>query len=158
MRLEMLEKTEDRALDVNLELILFIQQQFGLSNFSLPLKQYQTLCFSRTYNCSGLSKCHTGTSMSQLVWGPGFSMLYLALLWWDPSGMTLPHRVHQSGVTLRELRLLRVLLCSYQYGIPAAAYLRDLQRYCFSYVFTPKSLTWLPCIQHTSSQFFSRLL
>lgn len=59
-------------------------------------------------------------------------MLYLALLWWDPSGMTPPHIVHQSGVTLRELCFLRIPKCSYQYGIPADAYLRNIQRYCFS--------------------------
>lgn len=77
------------------------------------------------------------------------SMLYLALLWWDPSGMTPPHIVHQSGVTLRELCFLRIPKCSYQYGIPADAYLRNIQRYCFSSVFIPKSLTCLPFIQHT---------
>lgn len=50
--------------------MLLIQQQFGLSNLSLPLKQYKTPCFLWTYSCSDLSKSHAGRSMSQLVRDP----------------------------------------------------------------------------------------
>lgn len=50
--------------------MLFIQQQFRLSNLSLPLKKYKTLCLPRTSSCSDLSKSHMGRSVSQLLHDP----------------------------------------------------------------------------------------